>query len=149
MATKQHPPRNFPWLPSATSLGRVPWSCRGSPLPTAPSVSQLGYMFLGLGVLSTYGAAYHVFTHAFFKAALFLTCGTIMHGFAGQGVAPSVLRAQRRAANAAAAATKTTTAPARAPIRQFQRSQVITNTTSVLSAPATRRPRPAPQDPPV
>lgn len=48
------------------------------------TVSQLGYMFLGLGVLSTYGAAYHVFTHAFFKAALFLTCGTIMHGFAGQ-----------------------------------------------------------------
>ncbi|MDG2423207.1 MAG: NADH-quinone oxidoreductase subunit L [Phycisphaerales bacterium] len=48
------------------------------------TVSQLGYMFLGLGVLSTYGAAYHVFTHAFFKAVLFLTCGAIMHGFAGQ-----------------------------------------------------------------
>jgi NADH-quinone oxidoreductase subunit L len=41
-------------------------------------------MFLGLGVLSSYGAAYHVFTHAFFKAVLFLTCGAIMHGFAGQ-----------------------------------------------------------------
>ncbi|MDP6601467.1 MAG: NADH-quinone oxidoreductase subunit L [Phycisphaerales bacterium] len=48
------------------------------------TVSQLGYMFLGLGVLTTYGAAYHVFTHAFFKAVLFLTCGAIMHGFAGQ-----------------------------------------------------------------
>jgi NADH-quinone oxidoreductase subunit L len=48
------------------------------------TVSQLGYMFLGLGVLTTYGAAYHVFTHAFFKALLFLTCGAIMHGFAGQ-----------------------------------------------------------------
>ena len=48
------------------------------------TVSQLGYMFLGLGVLSSYGAAYHVFTHAFFKAVLFLTCGAIMHGFAGQ-----------------------------------------------------------------
>ncbi|MCH2145989.1 MAG: hypothetical protein MK082_12720, partial [Phycisphaerales bacterium] len=48
------------------------------------TVSQLGFMFLGLGVLSTYGAVYHVFTHAFFKAALFLTCGAIMHGFAGQ-----------------------------------------------------------------
>ena len=35
------------------------------------TVSQLGYMFLGLGVLTTYGAAYHVFTHAFFKALLF------------------------------------------------------------------------------
>jgi NADH-quinone oxidoreductase subunit L len=48
------------------------------------TVSQLGYMFLGIGVLSTVGAATHVFTHAFFKAVLFLTCGAIMHGFAGQ-----------------------------------------------------------------
>ncbi|MCH2136727.1 MAG: NADH-quinone oxidoreductase subunit L [Phycisphaerales bacterium] len=48
------------------------------------TVSQLGFMFMGLGVLTTYGAAYHVFTHAFFKAVLFLTCGAVMHGFAGQ-----------------------------------------------------------------
>jgi NADH-quinone oxidoreductase subunit L len=48
------------------------------------TVSQLGYMFLGLGIITSYGAAYHVFTHAFFKAVLFLTCGAIMHGFAGQ-----------------------------------------------------------------
>lgn len=48
------------------------------------TVSQLGYMFLGLGVGTTYGACYHTFTHAFFKALLFLTSGAIMHGFAGQ-----------------------------------------------------------------
>ena len=48
------------------------------------TVSQLGYMFAGLGVLSTVGAAYHVLTHAFFKALLFLACGAVMHGFAGQ-----------------------------------------------------------------
>jgi len=48
------------------------------------TVSQLGYMFAGLGVLTTAGAAYHVFTHAFFKALLFLACGAVMHGFAGQ-----------------------------------------------------------------
>ncbi len=48
------------------------------------TVSQLGYMFAGIGVMTTFGAAYHVFTHAFFKAVLFLTCGAIMHGFAGQ-----------------------------------------------------------------
>jgi len=48
------------------------------------TVSQLGYMFAGVGVMTTFGAAYHVFTHAFFKAVLFLTCGAIMHGFAGQ-----------------------------------------------------------------
>ena len=46
--------------------------------------SQLGYMFLGLGVGTTFGAVYHVFTHAFFKALLFLCCGAIMHGMAGQ-----------------------------------------------------------------
>ncbi|MBL0921764.1 MAG: NADH-quinone oxidoreductase subunit L [Phycisphaerales bacterium] len=48
------------------------------------TVSQLGYMFAGLGVLTTTGAAFHVFTHAFFKATLFLCCGAVMHGFAGQ-----------------------------------------------------------------
>ncbi|MCA9309654.1 MAG: hypothetical protein KDA21_00475, partial [Phycisphaerales bacterium] len=48
------------------------------------TVSQLGYMFAGLGFLTTAGAAYHVFTHAFFKATLFLCCGAVMHGFAGQ-----------------------------------------------------------------
>ncbi len=48
------------------------------------TVSQLGYMFMGLGITTSVGAAYHVFTHAFFKAVLFLTCGAIMHGFAGQ-----------------------------------------------------------------
>jgi NADH-quinone oxidoreductase subunit L len=48
------------------------------------TISQIGYMFLGVGILTTEGAAYHVFNHAFFKAALFLTAGAVMHGFAGQ-----------------------------------------------------------------
>ncbi len=48
------------------------------------TISQLGYMFLGLGVGTTFGACYHTFTHAFFKALLFLTAGAVMHGFAGQ-----------------------------------------------------------------
>jgi NADH-quinone oxidoreductase subunit L len=48
------------------------------------TVSQLGYMFAGLGFLTTTGGAFHVFTHAFFKATLFLCCGAVMHGFAGQ-----------------------------------------------------------------
>jgi NADH-quinone oxidoreductase subunit L len=48
------------------------------------TISQLGYMFLGLGVGSTFAAAYHTFTHAFFKALLFLTAGAVMHGFGGQ-----------------------------------------------------------------
>jgi NADH-quinone oxidoreductase subunit L len=48
------------------------------------TVSQLGYMFAGLGVLTSGGGAFHVVTHAFFKALLFLCCGAVMHGFAGQ-----------------------------------------------------------------
>ncbi len=48
------------------------------------TVSQLGYMFAGLGVMTSVGACFHVFTHAFFKALLFLACGAVMHGFAGQ-----------------------------------------------------------------
>lgn len=48
------------------------------------TVSQLGFMFAGLGVLGAVGGASHVFTHAFFKAMLFLSCGAVMHGFAGQ-----------------------------------------------------------------
>ncbi|MCE9619088.1 MAG: NADH-quinone oxidoreductase subunit L [Planctomycetes bacterium] len=48
------------------------------------TISQLGYMFMGLGVGTTFGAAYHTLTHAFFKALLFLTAGAVMHGFAGQ-----------------------------------------------------------------
>ncbi len=48
------------------------------------TVSQLGYMFLGVGVAATYGAVFHLFTHAFFKALLFLTAGSVMHALAGQ-----------------------------------------------------------------
>ncbi len=41
--------------------------------------SQLGYMFVGAGV-SAYGAAmFHLFTHAFFKALLFLAAGSVIH----------------------------------------------------------------------
>ena len=48
------------------------------------TVSQLGFMFCGLAVLTSTGGVYHVVTHAFFKATLFLCCGAVMHGFAGQ-----------------------------------------------------------------
>jgi len=47
------------------------------------TVSQLGYMFLGLGSASTSGAVFHLVTHAFFKALLFLTAGSVMHALAG------------------------------------------------------------------
>jgi NADH-quinone oxidoreductase subunit L len=43
------------------------------------TVSQLGYMFLGLGVGAYSGAVFHVITHAFFKALLFLAAGSVIH----------------------------------------------------------------------
>lgn len=48
------------------------------------TISQLGFMFAGLGLLSPIGASFHTFTHAFFKATLFLGVGAVMHGFGGQ-----------------------------------------------------------------
>ncbi len=64
------------------------------------TISQLGYMFLGVGAVSiaadsggisggasgegAVGGVFHLFTHAFFKALLFLTAGSVMHACAGQ-----------------------------------------------------------------
>ena len=46
--------------------------------------SQLGYMFVALGV-GAYGAAiFHLFTHAFFKALLFLCAGSVIHAVDGE-----------------------------------------------------------------
>ncbi len=47
------------------------------------TISQLGYMFLGVGV-AAYGAGiFHLMTHAFFKALLFLAAGSVMHAMNG------------------------------------------------------------------
>ena len=43
------------------------------------TVSQLGYMMLGLGAGAWFPAVFHIFTHAFFKACLFLGAGSISH----------------------------------------------------------------------
>lgn len=48
------------------------------------TVSQLGYMFLGLGVGAYTGAVFHVMTHAFFKALLFLGAGSVIHAMQNQ-----------------------------------------------------------------
>ncbi|MCL4531914.1 MAG: NADH-quinone oxidoreductase subunit L, partial [Actinobacteria bacterium] len=44
------------------------------------TVSQLGYMMLALGVGAQGAAMFHLFDHAFFKALLFLTAGSVIHG---------------------------------------------------------------------
>lgn len=48
------------------------------------TVSQLGYMFVALGVGSFTGAVFHLMTHAFFKALLFLGAGSVIHAMSGE-----------------------------------------------------------------
>jgi NADH-quinone oxidoreductase subunit L len=48
------------------------------------TVSQLGYMFLGCGVAAYSAAIFHLVTHAFFKALLFLAAGSVIHGLGGE-----------------------------------------------------------------
>jgi NADH-quinone oxidoreductase subunit L len=48
------------------------------------TVSQLGYMFLAMGVGAFAGGVFHLYTHAFFKALLFLGSGAVIHALHGQ-----------------------------------------------------------------
>lgn len=48
------------------------------------TVSQLGYMFVGLGVGAYSSGMFHLFNHAFFKAMLFLCSGAVIHGLHGE-----------------------------------------------------------------
>ncbi len=47
------------------------------------TVSQLGFMFVGVAVLAPVAAVFHLVTHAFFKALLFLSSGVVMHAMNG------------------------------------------------------------------
>jgi NADH-quinone oxidoreductase subunit L len=48
------------------------------------TISQLGYMFLGCGVAAYSAAIFHLVTHAFFKALLFLAAGAVIHSIGGE-----------------------------------------------------------------
>src|SRR5512147_369447 len=48
------------------------------------TISQLAYMFLGCGVGAYAAAIFHLMTHAFFKALLFLGSGSVIHGLSGE-----------------------------------------------------------------
>ena len=49
------------------------------------TVSQLGFMFVGVGVGAYTAGIFHLLTHAFFKAGLFLAAGSVMHAMSGSG----------------------------------------------------------------
>ena len=48
------------------------------------TISQLGYMFIGVGLGAYTAGMFHLFTHAFFKALLFLAAGSVMHALHGE-----------------------------------------------------------------
>ena len=48
------------------------------------TISQLGYMFLGCGVAAYEAGIFHLMTHAFFKALLFLAAGSVIHAMSGE-----------------------------------------------------------------
>src|SRR5688572_27116245 len=48
------------------------------------TISQLGFMFVGVGVLAPVAGVFHLVTHAFFKALLFLGSGVVMHAMMGE-----------------------------------------------------------------
>ena len=48
------------------------------------TISQLGYMFLGCGVAAYSASIFHLVTHAFFKALLFLAAGSVIHSLGGE-----------------------------------------------------------------
>ena len=48
------------------------------------TISQLGYMFLGCGVAAYSAGIFHLVTHAFFKALLFLAAGSVIHSLSGE-----------------------------------------------------------------
>jgi NADH-quinone oxidoreductase subunit L len=66
----------------AASIGLVQYDIKR--VLAYSTVSQLGYMFLACGVGAFTAAIFHLATHAFFKALLFLGSGSVMHGMSGE-----------------------------------------------------------------
>ena len=66
----------------AASIGLVQYDIKR--VLAYSTVSQLGYMFTAMGVGAFSAAAFHLMTHAFFKALLFLGSGSVIHAMAGE-----------------------------------------------------------------
>ena len=66
----------------AASIGMTQWDIKK--ILAYSTVSQLGYMFLGVGVGAFIPALFHLMTHAFFKALMFLGSGSVIHAMGGE-----------------------------------------------------------------
>ena len=65
----------------AATIALVQWDLKR--VLAYSTISQLGYMFVGMGVLAPDAGIFHLTTHAFFKALLFLAAGSVMHAMGG------------------------------------------------------------------
>lgn len=66
----------------AATIGLTQWDIKK--VLAYSTVSQLGYMFLAVGVGAFGAAMFHLMTHAFFKALMFLGSGSVIHGMGGE-----------------------------------------------------------------
>lgn len=66
----------------AATIGLTQWDIKK--VLAYSTVSQLGYMFLGVGVGAFMPAMFHLMTHAFFKALMFLGAGSVIHAMDGE-----------------------------------------------------------------
>src|SRR5574337_181543 len=65
----------------AATIALVQWDLKR--LLAYSTISQLGYMFVAMGVVAMPAGMFHLTTHAFFKALLFLAAGSVMHAMGG------------------------------------------------------------------
>ncbi len=75
------------WVGAATALAAAGFALVQTDLKKVlaySTISQLGYMFLAAGVGAYSAAIFHLATHAFFKALLFLAAGAVIHALAGE-----------------------------------------------------------------
>jgi NADH-quinone oxidoreductase subunit L len=75
------------WVGGATAFVAAAIACAQVDLKKIlaySTVSQLGYMFIGVGVGDNVAAIFHLLTHGFFKALLFLAAGSVMHAMADE-----------------------------------------------------------------
>ena len=98
------------------------------------TVSQLGYMFLAVGSGAYVAAIFHMITHAFFKALLFLGSGSVIHGMHDE----QDMRKHGRAAQAACRSRRSRSSSAGWPSPACRRSPASGRRTRSSSSPATR-----------
>ncbi|MEZ5166260.1 MAG: NADH-quinone oxidoreductase subunit L [Acidimicrobiales bacterium] len=79
-------PTTIAWVGAATALFAATIAVAQNDIKKVlaySTVSQLGYMFLAIGTGAYVAAIFHMVTHAFFKALLFLGSGSVIHGMHG------------------------------------------------------------------